>query len=245
MTNDKAYITQLIDTYGQEFMDEVLPDFTYSEFGHLECMVLYGFLRDKKPQYAVEIGTEIKGRTSSLIQRALRKNDNFKMHLLCDRTGIVEPTISYLQQMKLGDKNTAYLSGHIQLTYKALELEKNPPDFLLIDADHGDDFARFYLDKIIALLPQGTDVMIHDMNLSGDWHWRILPGAENSEAKEFVTRREQGIFSLEPVSWLEDWCINPDYEADRNALCEKFPYIGKFPAYEFPYSSSSSYWKKI
>jgi len=242
-TRDRKIVRKLIDDYGEEFVEKVWPKLPGSEYGNLESMVLYCFLRHYKPKYVLEVGTEVHGRTTHIVHKALLANGEFQKHIMSDLEGKVEKAFGNLcRDLPVNQEKVKLLSGVIQQTFRKIDLSM--VDFLLIDADHQRDFATFYLDELIPPLEDGTYVHIHDVNLSGNWSWRPAP---DSEVEEFLERRSKGRFPLKKLFWLEDWCINLKYVDNRNKINERFPFIGSFSESEtgLPYSSSASYWEKL
>mgnify|MGYP001577655182 CR=1 FL=1 len=238
MDADRMFVLDLIDKYGQEFYDkcwEKLPD---SQYGNLESMVLYGFIRESKPITVAEIGVAEHGRSTFIIQKALLENGQPFCHLMSDYHDTLGKAFNYLCEKEISAEGIFLLPGQIQHTFQVPAWNK--VDFLFIDADHTRLFAEWYFDSLIPLLKPATWVHIHDTNLSGDWVWRERAGCET---EELMLRHDKGTLPLEKVAWLEDWCINRSFEIDRERIYNRFPDIGKFPALELPYACSASYWK--
>jgi len=233
LTNSQPEL--LADEYSREYKEEVLPDLPISQYGNLESFVLYAMIRAFKLTNIVEIGTERQGRSSYLIQKALLKNGSTFYHTMCDFTEVIETA----KETMFDTTNTFFLAGDIRDTWEQIYLPD--VDFLFIDAHHARDFAVWYLNTLIPKLRKNTLIHIHDINLSGDWKWRAT---WDSEAEEIILQHFAGIIPIKKELWLEDWCLNPEYEVKWNNIKKKLLCIGKFGARELPYSCSATYWRK-
>ena len=227
-------LKKLLSKYKYELY-EVLANLPYSEYGVLESLVLYSYVREEKPKVAVEVGTERFSRSTHLIQKALLKNGDFT-HYMVDLPDVIDDARKNL----FDTTNTMYVAGNFQDVYKAIPWDK--VDFLFIDADHTKDFGDWYIKTIIPLLVKGTLVHIHDINLSGDWKLRE---DKTNEVTAISDAHKNETLGLEKVVWLEDYSINPEYEDRWEELREMFPMIGRFPAPRLPFGSSASYWRKL
>lgn len=218
--------------YFDEFFEILLPTLPYSQYGNLESAYLYGFLKEHNFKNIVEVGTEIKGRTSYIIQMAKGK----AKHKMFDYADVLTLAFNNLTD-DLNTDGVELFMGKFENTYK--DIDWSEVDFLFIDADHERKFAKFYLDEVIPKLKPGTLVHVHDMNLYDDWKTGFYP---NSEIEEFRERHKQGTLPLEKVEWIWDYCYNPEYKVFTNLLGERYP-IGKFPLKEEPFGCSASYWR--
>jgi hypothetical protein len=231
---DKDLVLKIINEYGKEYVEEVLPNLPDSQYGMLESLVLYCFIRHNKFKKIFELGTEHKSRSSYIIQKALLKNGADFIHFMCDFPLILERA-----RLNLFNKtNVEMVYGPIEY----VEFDFNQLDFLFIDAHHERDFAVFYLDKLISNLKQNTLVHIHDINLSEDWYDR---DGRINEAYELIQRHKNNTLNIKKLFWLEDFSVNPNYEDSWNKIKSEFDFIGNFPATSLPYNASASYWTKI
>jgi hypothetical protein len=231
-------LEELIEKYGDEYVNFVLPDLPESSYGNLESMVLYAFIRDIKPTCVAEIGTEHKSRSSYLIESALKRNSLPSVHIMADLSGIVEVA---RQNLALNfEGNIKVLSGNFIDTYKDQNWEE--VDFLFIDADHGQPFAKWYFDTLFPLICEGTPIHVHDIDLWGNWKW--YPSPAPSEACEFIERQKVNKLGLEKLLWLFDYTYNPSYEERLAKIQKKYPFVG-VQTLEEPFKNGASYWRKI
>lgn len=227
-------IIDIVYKYGGEYEREVYSGMPYSQYGNLESLILYCFLRDRNIKHLIEIGCESHSRSTYIIQKALLKN-GIERHTIVDFEHILTNAYN-----NLFDKtNVTKFAGDITKTYEQLIPELKKCDFLFIDADHERDFAVFYLDKLIPNLKNGTYVHIHDINLSGDW---VDRDGRNNEAYELIERHKNNTLNLEKLFWLEDLSVNESYKNTFN-LIKRYYYIGSFPATSLPFNASASYWR--
>lgn len=229
-------VEELIGKYGDEYVTYVLPKLPVSDYGNLESMVLYCFIRDTKPENVAEIGTEHKSRSSYIIESALERNGLPHLHIMADLTGVVETARQNLSM----DFNTdiKVLSGIIQQTYTQQKWDE--VDFLFIDADHVRDFAEWYFEHIFPHICEGVPVHVHDLDLYADWKWEVTL---NSEAEEFIERHNEDKLGLEKLFWLYDYFNNPEYYPLLAKIRERYPFVGEQNK-PLPYKSNASYWRK-
>jgi hypothetical protein len=227
-------LEEIIEKYGDEFADDVFPKLPVSSYGNLESMVLYCFIRDIKPKVVAEIGTEVKSRSSFIIESALQKNRTGSLHIMADLTGKVERAAENL--MIDFDANIKVLSGRIQDTYSKQDWSE--VDFLFIDADHPRSFAKWYLDNLIPLLKEGTYVHIHDIDLYANWKGYEV---SDNEAGELLDRHMVGKLCLNKLFWLFDYSYNPYYKEALEYFEKRYSFVGKQTLDE-PYKNGASYW---
>jgi predicted O-methyltransferase YrrM len=230
-------LEELIEKYGQEYVDYVLPDLPMSAYGNLESMFLYAFIRDIKPETVAEIGTEHRSRSSYLIESALKRNALPTLHIMADLSGVVETARQNLS-LKF-DTNIKILSGDIRETFT--QQNWKDVDFLFIDADHGQAFAEWYFEELFPLLCEGVPIHVHDIDLWGNWQWYKSPYP--SEAMEFLRKHKDGSLSLERLLWLFNYTYNPEYKPLLAKLKEKYPFVGD-QTFEEPFKNGASYWRK-
>ena len=229
----ESLIREIYD-FGEEYENEVFLGMPYSQYGNLESLYLYCFIRSNKLKYIIELGCERNSRSSYIIQKALLKNGG-GTHIMCDFEDVLNEAFNNL----FDTSGVIKMPGDIRDTYKDLIPHLEKCDFLFIDAHHERDFAVFYLDNLIPHLRSGVDVHIHDINLSGDWVDR--DGREN-EALELITRHKNDTLNLKKRLWLEDISVNEKYKDIFNIISRRHM-IGKFPATSLPFNASASYWK--
>jgi hypothetical protein len=230
-------LEELVEKYGDEYVSFVLPDLPLSAFGNLECMVLYSFIRDVKPETVAEIGTEHRSRSSYVIEAALKRNGLKSLHIMAD---FPETVASARRNLALDfSTNIKTLAGDFIDTYK--EQNWKDVDLLFIDADHGRPFAEWYFDNLLPLINTGVPIIVHDIDLWGNWSWYKSPFP--SEAEEFLERHKMGKLGLEKLFWLFDYTYNPEYAPLLERLNKKYPFVGKQTLRE-PWKNGSSYWKK-
>lgn len=222
----------ILNKYGHEFTNDIWPGLPNSQYSNLASLILYCFIRDKKPKKVFELGTERHSRSTHIIQKALLKNGDDFTHFMCD----FKPVLYQAERNLFNTDNILLLEGPVE----TLEFDYEDIDFLFIDAHHEKWFAGFYLDEIVTKLKEGTPVHVHDIYLSKDWEHRFPYVI--CETQEFQERNKMKTLNLEKWFWLEDYCMNPEYQDIRNSLNEKYPYIGGFPAPELPYGDGTSYW---
>lgn len=226
----KQVVLDIISKYGDEYENEIFYGMPYSQYGNLESLVLYCFIREFKPKKVFEMGTERFSRSTYLIQKALLKNGGDFTHYMCDFPSVLEQAVSNL----FDTTNVVTLPGDVQ----NLKFDYSEIDFMFIDAHHTREFAEWYLDNIVEYLKPNTPVHVHDINLSADWYDR---DGKINEAYEFVTRHKENRLNVEKYFWLEDFSVNPEYKKDFNTIAKKH-FIGQFPATSLPFNASASYW---
>lgn len=239
--NDTTLVRELIKKYSIEFSEEVWPFLPESQYQPFECFILYALVREHKPLYVADLGTEHNGRSTHVIQRALLKNGGDFVHQLYD--GVANVAKENLEKSDLGSEGLEAYEGLIQDHIGNLAIDKC--DFLFIDADHALSFAVWFLDNIINHLKKESLVHIHDINLSGDWDWIET---KDSEGEELLARHVDGTLQLEPLLWLENFGINIMYDSEWNFARKHLPMIGDWPLYSDPYwkaSCTATYWKKL
>lgn len=231
-------LEELIEKYGDEYVNYVIPALPESSYGNLESIILYAFIRENKPETVAEIGTEHKSRSSYLIESALKRNALPSLHIMADLAGVVEVARQNLALQF--DSNIKILSGDFIETYK--QQNWRDVDFLFIDADHGQPFANWYFDNLFPLINEGTPIHVHDIDLYGNWKWYKSPFP--SEACEFIERNKTGKLGLEKLLWLFDYTYNPAYEDKLAEIRKKYPFVGEQTLAE-PYKNGASYWRKL
>ena len=146
-------VKRLIDQYGQEFETEVFPCLPDSQYGNLESLILYSIIRNRKPQIVTEFGTETKGRSTYIIHKALEKNERIFVHAMFDKQGVVEEALVNLSRHfpSKSIQQTWILSGPIEYTIEIFDrlIPLDRINFAFIDADHGCDFTKWYVERII------------------------------------------------------------------------------------------------
>lgn len=232
-------LDEILDKYGDEYISFVLPNLPKSDYGNLESMVLYCFVRDCKPENVAEIGTEHKSRSSYIIESALQRNGLPYLHIMADLPGTVEVAAQNLS-MDLST-NVKILSGLIEETY--VKQKWDDIDFLFIDANHRREFAEWYFQYILPRICEGTPIHIHDLDLYANWEWLPTLG---SEAEVFLEEHKDNTLCLEKLFWMFDYYWNPEYKPLLEKLQKKFPKIemGK-QRQPLPFKSNASYWRKI
>ncbi len=233
-------VDTLVLKYGQQFMDEVWKDLPDSQYGNLESMYLYAYMREYKPRFIFELGTASEGRSTFIIQKAMVENGG-GLHTICDVPPVGEEAIANLAK-HFPVYNTRLLSGPVEQMGQFVDMNK--VEFLFIDADHKRPFANWYMDKLIPRLNDGDIVHIHDMpkRLYGS---KQYPKKDSSEFSAVMNRLEDGTASLKTICFLDDWKQNKAFKEKHDALKDKFPIIGSFHSLELPESSSSAYFEKI
>jgi len=232
-------IDTLVFKYGDEFMDIVWKDLPDSQYGNLESIYLYAYMREYKPRCVFELGTAINGRSSFIIHKAIEENGG-GLHTMCDLPHVGEEALANLSK-HFPVYNVWLLSGPIE--QMAVHVDMSKIDFLFIDADHGEPFAEWYMDNFIPRLNDGVVIHIHDMprSLYGNFYPKDFP----NEFVSVMKRLGSGTVQMEEICFLDDWKKDPKLKKKHDDLNKKYPIIGKFGAKDLPYSSSAAYFKKI
>lgn len=233
-------IIRLVETFGEEFSGEILPNLPDSQYGNLESMILYAIIRDRKFRIVVEMGTEARGRSTYIIQKALLKNGGVFLHIMNDLPGIVEEAFANLVRQGMGG-NIWLLSGPAQTMMDIFRPNLGKVDFMFIDADHSADFARWYVTEVINYLPKGSTVHIHDINITKEQDRGFSEDNEEIALRQLM---EKGHLPLESIFSLDNFGRFSKYENSWNRLKEKFSFIGEHPATGFPYLCSAQYFLK-
>lgn len=235
-------IEHLVDEFGKEFEENVYPNLPDSQYGNLESMLLYCLIRKRKPRFLAEIGTEIHGRSSYIIQKALVKNDQDSIHAMFDVPGVAERALRTLIDQGLGS-NVWLFSGFVESTIQALSKKKNlkEVDFMFIDADHEDSFALWYIKNVIEKLSDGTLVHVHDVNTTDK-----LERESPIDTEERVLRdlKKDGKLPLKSLISFDNICKLEENLDLWKRIQKKHDFIGEpFPT-EFPHICCAEYFEK-
>ena len=235
-------LEEIIDLFGEEFERDIWPKMPDSQYGNLESMVLYCFIRKFKPFGTVEMGTEAEGRSSYIIQKALEINEDegrHFVHVMMDLPFVAEDGFRNLTK-SCRCNNIIVSSGVIQQTFPLLNqyLSMDKMNFIFIDADHTDTFAKWYIKNVFPKLNTGTTVHIHDIDLdmknSTSW-------PDDSEAKYLWDLKKENKLPLAEVFNIGSLGKLKKYKEIWNKIKTKHPFIGEFNAKELPFGCSASY----
>ncbi|MGH8882091.1 MAG: class I SAM-dependent methyltransferase [Stackebrandtia sp.] len=157
-----AQLTELYETYADDLrivrkeqrqLRDDRPDMK-RQLDDIEAEITYLRLRDRRPDHVVEIGC-LHGWSTSWILRALRDNGSGTLHSY----DLVEHARDRVPA-GLADGRWQFVAGDVR---QHTELLPDTVDYLFIDAAHTAPFARWYLSKLVAALPAGTPVSVHDV----------------------------------------------------------------------------------
>ena len=140
------YLARLRPTYAVALLDP--------HFDDIEAELTYLLIRESKPNTIVEIGA-LGGWSTSWILSGLRDNRHGKLYSFDkadDSTKTLPPGLT--------ENRWVFVLGDI------LKDEDSIPrniDYLLVDANHTADFARWYLEKIFPKVSHDSFISVHDM----------------------------------------------------------------------------------
>lgn len=120
----------------------------------LEAEITYLLLREYRPEHVVEIGT-FYGWSTTWLLSALRDNGTGHLHSF-DMVDHVRRTVPD----ELSDGRWTFTEGDVKDNLDALPSDT---DYLFIDADHGRQFGRWYVENLFPRMTSGTPTSVHDV----------------------------------------------------------------------------------
>ena len=148
----------------------------------IEAELTYLLVREVRPSRIVEIGT-FHGWSTSWLLRALADNGTGRLHSY----DIVDHVLGTIPGELAGDRWTFH-RGDVRT---ASTLASPTIDYLFIDAAHTAHFARWYVGALLATVPSGTPVSVHDV-----YHRRRAGRfSEGRVVLDWLTRRGAGHFT--------------------------------------------------
>jgi len=165
------------DLYSPEFVykNELILTSSYAGmYQKIESEFLYSAIRAIKPLNIIEIGS-YNGWTSYIILKALLKN-GFKSNLLS--YDILNNSNNIDME---GDISRRLIVGDVKETIKEEEIFNC--DFIFIDAEHTEEFSKWYCEEILKNLKKDVIIFIHDWeghlgDLDGEFAGVIKYGIE-------------------------------------------------------------------
>lgn len=128
--------------------------YLYPFFGDLNCELLYLLVRELKPKSLVEVSPS-GGWSTSWILNAIRDN-GFGQLTSCD---LIDDSARVLPK-DLTEGRWTFLRGDVFQTVKQLP---DRVEFLLVDALHTAEFARWYVDQLFPRLAPEATVVVDDI----------------------------------------------------------------------------------
>lgn len=148
----------------------------------VEAELTYLFVREARPSRIVEIGT-FHGWSTSWLLRALADNGTGRLHSY----DIVDHVLGTVPGDLSGDRWTFH-HGDVRA---ATTLAPPAIGYLFVDAAHTARFARWYVDALLAKVPPGTPVSVHDV-----YHRRRAGRfSEGRVVLDWLSRRGAGHFT--------------------------------------------------
>ena len=158
----------------------------------IEAEITYLLLREYKPDTVVEISPS-GGWSTTWILQALKDNKTGRLYsfdLIDDSTKTIPSELS--------KDRWIFILGDIKNTISKLPKRI---EYLFMDSDHSEDFAKWYVGKIFSKLAKGTPVSVHDVFHTEDpahsggegpvvLSWlsqQRIPFFSTSKAKESIT----------------------------------------------------------
>lgn len=120
----------------------------------VEAELTYLLLRHHRPDVVVEVGT-FWGWSTTWVLAALRDNGHGHLHSfdLVDHARGTVPA-------DLADGRWTFHPGDLRDTVGEVPADTG---YLMVDADHGRRFARWYLDHLFPMIAPGTPTSVHDV----------------------------------------------------------------------------------
>jgi predicted O-methyltransferase YrrM len=120
-------------------------------FGEIEGEMLYMLIRESKPEIVFEVSPDC-GWSTNYIMAALTKNGQGNLHtfeLMATKRG--RPTVDVIRGNQLKDWDLNRLHIHLGDALETTPMigSDQPIDFLLIDSNHDDWFAKWYIENLI------------------------------------------------------------------------------------------------
>lgn len=149
----------------------------------IEAELTYLLVRETRPSRIVEIGT-FHGWSTSWLLRALADNGTGRL----DSYDIVDHVLGTIPRELSGDR-WAFHRGDVRT---AATLAPPTIDYLFIDAAHTARFARWYVGALLATVPPGIPVSVHDV-----YHRRRAGRfSEGRVVLDWLTHRGAGHFTV-------------------------------------------------
>lgn len=154
---DKNKIIGWWNTYKEEFnYDEHKKnsDCYAGMYDIVETQFLYSVIRNVKPSKIIEIGPNM-GWTSYVMLEAMKANENKSELISFD---LIDNSLCLDRN---GDKiSRRLIVGDVKETITDYMI--NNADFVFIDAEHTEDFSRWYCNRILNNIKKDTIIFIHD-----------------------------------------------------------------------------------
>jgi len=153
----------------------------------VEAEVTYLLVRQFRPCSIVEI-SPMAGWSSSWLLHALRDNGAGTLHSF----DVIDDSVRLLPS-DLTHGRWEFIRGDVRRTLDRLPRQI---DYLFMDSDHSEQFARWYVDKILTRLQPGALVSVHDVFHTSD------PCGHNKEGGiivEWLAQHRKEFFTASPA----------------------------------------------
>ncbi len=153
----------------------------------IEAEITYLRLREAKPETVVEI-SPCGGWSTTWILRALKDNGKGQLHSF----DLIDLSTKNVPK-ELSEGRWSFHMGDVTKNTNSL-----PPtiDYLFLDSDHSESFAKWYVDNLLPRLKPATPVSVHDIfhNAEEDGF-----SAEGTVIIEWLKKTGKGFFTASPA----------------------------------------------
>jgi len=184
-----------------DFMKEVglTPDLFKENFkleggqlDEIEKVFLYNFVQKIKPKKIIEFSPS-NGHSTTIISKAIEDKVGGCGFF---ETYEINPNCIKNTELLLYDHDIDFVSVHFGDVFGEMDKEKlKEADFVFIDSDHGEEFARKYIKEFFPLLKKGCWVVIHDIR----FHKNYINGESRAIRDYFDENKINSYFHIADV----------------------------------------------
>ncbi len=171
--------------------------YIYPFFGDLDCELLYLLARELQPETLVEVSPS-GGWSTSWILNAVRDNGHGKLYSF----DLIDDSARNLPK-ELTDGRWEFVQGDV---FQTVSRAPSKVDFMLVDALHTGEFARWYVRELFPRLAPGALVAVDDMFHQQGGMWVSVLGAKGGDTEPDVVmawlrEHQQPYFTVaEPIA---------------------------------------------